>query len=101
MANYQKWDYEAMGQCANKLDTLRSESDANKQKMDAAFSTLAAGFQAQTATALLQAYEAHTPSIKMFSEILDSEVNCLRQDTSAMQEADAEIAAQIRSNFGV
>ena len=95
------WDYNAMLNCANKLDGLRDASNANKLLMDKAFNALVAGMNAETGKAFLAAYEENVSSVQLFAQILDSEAQILRSNISVMQETDAEIAQQIRTTFGV
>lgn len=95
-----KWDYPSMSGCAMRLDELRNASNANRTAMDAAMETLAAGSQSETGKAFITAYSDHVSSIAMFSEVLGSEAELLRSNINAMQEADEEIAAQIRATFG-
>lgn len=94
-----KWDYPAMATCATKLDALRDASNSNKIAMDSAFETLAAGVQAEVGKAFVVAYSEHMSSIQLFAEVLSAEAELLRNNSNAMQSADEEIAAQVRSMF--
>lgn len=96
-----KWDYPTMAVCAQKLDDLRDASNVNKSNMDSAFETLAAGVQAEVGRAFTAAYSEHVSSIALFAQVLDGESQLLRNNSNVMQEADAEIAAQIRQMFSV
>lgn len=97
----QTWDYPKMHTCASQLDALRDASNANKAAMDRAFETLAAGVQAEVGQAFTAAYTEHVASIQSFAEVLSAEAELLRNNANAMQQADAEIAAQVRAMFGV
>lgn len=97
----QTWDYPAMEACAARLDELRDASRSNKLAMDRAFEHLTAGVQAEVGKAFLAAYSEHTASIQMFEEVLSAEGQLLRNNVNVMQQADEEIAAQIRAMFGV
>lgn len=96
-----RWDYPKMGECANRLDGLAEESVANKKAMDKAFEGLAQAAQSQVGQAFLAAYDKHVASILLFSELLQSEAKLLRDNSNAMQEVDAEIAAWVRKQFMV
>ena len=97
----QTWDYPAMQACAAKLDELRDASRRNKQIMDRAFELLASGVQAEVGKAFLAAYSEHTASIQLFEEAISAESELLRSNVNVMQQADEELAAQIRAMFGV
>lgn len=97
----QKWDYPTMAVCATKLDELRDASNANKVAMDNAFETLAAGVQAEVGKAFVAAYSEHVSSIQLFAQVVSAEAELLRNNSNAMQQADDEIAAQVRSMFAV
>lgn len=97
----QRWDYETMSSCATRLDSLRDDSNANKSAMDSAMETLSAGVQAETGQAFLSAYQEHVSSIELFAQILNSEAELLRNNSNAMQQADRDIAAEIRRIFSV
>ena len=95
------WDYPGMQACAKELDRLRDRSNSNKSVMDKAFETLVAGMDADVGKAFLAAYSKNVSSIDLFAQVLDSEARQLRGNITTMQNADAEIAAQIRKMFGV
>lgn len=97
----QKWDYPTMAVCATKLDELRDASNTNKVAMDSAFETLSAGVQAEVGKAFVAAYSEHVSSIQLFAQVLSAEADLLRNNSNAMQQADDEIAAQVRSMFAV
>lgn len=97
----QKWDYPTMAVCATKLDELCDASNANKTAMDNAFETLSAGVQAEVGKAFVAAYSEHVSSIQMFAQVLSAEAELLRNNSNVMQQADDEIAAQVRSMFAV
>ena len=79
----QKWDYPTMA------------------VMDNAFETLAAGVQAEVGKAFVAAYSEHVSSIQLFAQVVSAEAELLRNNSNAMQQADDEIAAQVRSMFAV
>ncbi len=94
------WDYPTMENCAKKLDTLKEASDANKIKMDNAFELLnTAMIDTEVGRAFIASYLENVPSIVLFSQMLESESLLLRSNSNAMQEADAEIATNIRQMF--
>lgn len=95
------WDYPTMGNCAAKLDELRIASDNNKLAMDGAIEALAAASQSETGNAFVAAYAQQVSSIQLFGELLTSEAQILRSCINAMQEADDQIAAQVRATFGM
>ncbi len=95
----QKWDYPSMERCAKKLDELCEASNRNKKAMDEAFETLAMGVQAEVGKAFQEAYAEHVTSIQLFAQILSDEAKQIRNNANAMQQADQDIAAQIRSMF--
>lgn len=95
----QKWDYPTMESCAKKLDVLRDASIINKANIDKAFEALAVGAQAEVDKAFIAAYAEHVPSMVAFAQILTAESQLLYSNSNAMQEADAEIATQIRQMF--
>lgn len=97
----QKWDYPTMAVCATKLDELRDASNTNKVAMDNAFETLAAGVQSEVGKAFVAAYSEHVSSIQLFAQVLNAEAELLRNNSNAMQSADEEIAAQVRSMFAI
>ncbi|MFZ2787976.1 MAG: hypothetical protein WAZ69_11580 [Trichococcus flocculiformis] len=97
----QKWDYPTMAVCATKLDELRDASNANKVAMDKAFETLATGVQAEVGKAFVGAYSEHVSTIQLFTQVLSAEAELLRNNSNTMQNADEEIAAQVRSMFSV
>ncbi len=99
MRQNQKWDYPAMARCATRLDELCEASIRNKKLMDDAFETLATGAQAEVGRAFQTAYSEHVSSIKMFAQAMHDEAEMLRVNKNSMQEADREIANQIRLMF--
>lgn len=97
----QKWDYPAMAVCAAKLDELCHASNSNKTAMDNAIENLAAGVQAEVGKAFVAAYSEHVSSIQLFTQVLSAEAQLLRNNSNTMQQADEEIAAQVRAMFAV
>ena len=97
--NYAKWDYAGMQKCAADLDNLRDRSNTNKGTLDKAFDTISKAMDADTGKALMAAYQKNVSSVQLFAQILDAEAKQLRENVSYMQQADAQIAAQIRKQF--
>lgn len=97
--NNQRWDYPMMDSCAKKLETLSSEAAANKRVLDEAFETLTVGMQAEAGKAFKAAYLQHVDTINLFAEALNHEATTIKQNSNTMQEADENIAQEIRRKF--